>query len=262
MNDAEKAGKHFEVLVRILDTLRGEKGCPWDKEQDEKSIANYFLEEAYETLEALMSGSAEALSEELGDVLMEVVFLARIFKEKKIFTISDVVEGINQKMVHRHPHVFGKKRVSSPAKVKEEWNDLKEGEKEGGVLSQGLPKHSPSLFTAYKIGLRAADYGFDWSSPDEVLKKVKEEIAELEKAIPSNEGREMMQEMGDIFFSLASLARHLGLNPEISLRMANEKFVRRFQHVEKIIKKRGRKLKDTTLYEMDEIWEEAKLKKR
>lgn len=260
MEDAEKAGKKFKQLIQILDSLRGKHGCPWDKEQDERSITNYFLEEVYEAVEALMSGNAQSLAEELGDVLMEVVFLARIFKEKEKFTISDVLEGINQKMIRRHPHVFGQKRIISSVKVLEEWNRKKRDEKKREFLFDGMGKHCPALFAAFQIGLRVSAYGFDWKQPLDALQKVKEEISELENVIEEKNGEGIIQEMGDILFSVANVSRLLWVNPEIALRQANEKFLKRFKYVEKKLKKEGKELGQATLEEMDEIWEESKEK--
>ena len=258
MKDSEKAGQKLSQLVEILDDLRGVNGCPWDREQDERTIANYFLEEVYESIDALYSQDYRLLAEELGDVLMEVVFLARIAKEKGEFTMSDIIDGINKKMVRRHPHVFGDKDIKDSAKVWEVWNRQKQKEKKRGSLFEGIPKTTPSLLVSFQIGLRAASYGFDWNKPQDVLKKVKEEIAELEKAVQEKKDEEMIKEVGDALFSLVNVSRHLGVNPEIALSQANKKFIKRFQFVEKKLKEEGKDLNQASLEEMDRIWEEAK----
>ncbi len=258
MEDAEKAGKRFGELVRILDTLRGERGCPWDRQQDEKSIVNYFLEEAYEVVEAVFNRNSQSVAEELGDMLMEIVFLARLYDEKSAFHMSDVVKGINQKMIRRHPHVYGTDEVSDPEEVIISWNKQKNSEKRRDSILDGISQYSPALLTAFQIGLRAHMHGFDWPSAPQVLDKVKEETVELEEAIETRDAQDIMEEIGDLFFALANLARHLGVNPEIALQFANRKFVTRFQIVEKSLKEQGRELDDASFEELEELWEYAK----
>ena len=190
MEDTRTVGKKFARLIEILDILRGEKGCPWDREQDEKSIANFFLEEVYEAVEALYSQDYTSLAEELGDVMMEVVFLARIAKENRNFTITDILEGINNKMIRRHPHVFGKKIQDDSAGVWQAWNRQKLEEKKRESVMDGMTKSNPALLTSFQMGVRASSFGFDWSHPGDVLQKVKEEITELEKAIENKKKEE------------------------------------------------------------------------
>jgi tetrapyrrole methylase family protein/MazG family protein len=258
MEDSKKAGQKFSQLVEILDDLRGVNGCPWDREQDERTIANYFLEEVYESIEALFSQDVRSLAEELGDVLMEVVFLSRIAKEKGNFTISDILDGINQKMIRRHPHVFGGKRIKDSASVWKAWNRQKLREKKRKSVFDSMPKTTPSLLASFQIGLRASSFGFDWKKPQDVLEKLKEEVTELEKAVQEKKEDEMTKEVGDVLFSLVNVSRHLGVNPEIALRQANKKFIQRFQFVENRLKEEGKELKQSSLEEMDKIWEEAK----
>jgi tetrapyrrole methylase family protein/MazG family protein len=258
MEDAKLAGQKFEQLVKILDTLRGKSGCPWDKEQDEQSISNYFLEEVYEALEAILSGDAPSVAEELGDVLMEVVFLARIYKEKKLFTMSDVVENINQKMIRRHPHVFGGKTIASSSEVLDAWNLGKQQEKKRQSLFDGIVKLAPALHSAYQIGLRVSSYGFDWENPSGALEKVKEEVSELESAMKIEAKEHIFQEIGDAFFALSNVSRKLGINPEIALKKANEKFMLRFESLENELAEKGKSLGEASLEEMDEIWEQIK----
>lgn len=258
MKEARNAGKKFERLVEIMDTLRSEQGCPWDRGQDEKSISNYFLEEVYEAIDAITSKDAKTLAEELGDVLMEVVFLARIYKEKRKFTITDVLEDINQKMIRRHPHVFGQKHIRTPEKVLDEWQRQKKDEKERQYLLDGMSTSSPSLLVAFQIGLCVSSYGFDWKQPQEALQKVKEEVSELERALDAKKEDDIFRELGDIFFSMVNVSRLLGVNPEIALRDTNKRFIRRFQFIEEKLKEKGKELGMASLEEMDEIWDEAK----
>lgn len=260
MEDAGKAGKKFQQLVQILDELRSEKGCPWDREQDETSIANYFLEEVYEAVDAIHTGDTRSLAEELGDVLMEVVFLARIFKEKNKFTISEVLEGINQKMIRRHPHVFSQKRMENSKEVIDEWCRQKKREKERRSVLDGMATCLPSLLEAFQLGLRVSHVGFDWEKPSDALQKVKEEISELGKALKTEQQDEVFKEVGDIFFAMSNISRLLGINPECALREANEKFIKRFRFIEEKLEKEGRALDQASLEEMDRIWDEAKKK--
>lgn len=259
--DAEQAGDEFTRLVEIMDTLRGEGGCPWDRQQDERSIVNYFLEEAYETVEAVYNADMPAIAEELGDMLMEIVFLSRIFKEKERFKMSEVVAGINGKMVRRHPHVFGDSRVRGTQEVIRSWNKQKSSEKNRSSVFDGISRITPSLLTAFQIGLRASLQGFDWEKPDEVLPKVKEELQELEQAVA--EGRkqaEVLEEIGDLFFALSNLSRHLGINPELALRFANQKFIDRFRYIEVKLGERGKTPEQVTLAEMEALYQQAKQK--
>lgn len=258
MEESKLAGREFEELVKILDTLRGKNGCPWDKEQDERSISNYFLEEVYEAIDAILSGDTSAVAEELGDVLMEIVFLARIYKEKKAFTMSDVVENINQKMIRRHPHVFGGERIASSSEVLDAWNQGKKEEKKRQSVFEGIVKLAPALHSAYQIGLRVSSYGFDWDNPEEALNKVKEEVSELESALEMGTKQNIFQEMGDLFFALANVSRKLCINPEIALKKANEKFMRRFKSLEKELDRQGKSLGEASLEEMDLIWDRLK----
>ncbi len=260
MDDADKAGREFGELVRILDVLRGEKGCPWDRQQDIKSIVNYFLEEAYEVVDSIFAQDPPAVVEELGDILMEIVFLARLYKETDAFRMSDIVEGINRKMIRRHPHVFGTQTASRAEDVIATWNRQKSSEKSRTSLFDGIGSHTPALLTAFQIGLRAAMHGFDWPEIQDVLDKVKEEMAELEAAVGEKDATEIRAEIGDLFFALANLSRHLGVNPEIALRFANRKFIRRFRFVEQELQKLGRTVEDATLDEMDSLWERSKVK--
>jgi MazG family protein len=258
MEGSKSAGEQFARLVEILDVLRSEQGCPWDRKQDEKTITNFFLEEVYEAVEALESHDYRSLAEELGDVVMEVVFLARIAKEKGNFTMADVLEGINNKMIRRHPHVFGNKREVNSDRVKESWNRQKQQEKNRESVLDGMTTSSPALLASFLIGARVSSFGFDWSQPIDVLEKVKEEVVELEEAVQKNKNEEISAEIGDVLFSLANLSRHYGVNPEIALRNANQKFIRRFRFIEDMLRQKGMELKDASLEEMERLWERSK----
>lgn len=258
MEDKKTAGILFTQLVEILDTLRGENGCPWDKIQDEQSILDYFLEEVYEAVDALERSNLHAFKEELGDVLMEIVFFARIFKEKREFSIIDVLEGINQKMIRRHPHVFGSEVIKDSQAVLEEWNRRKKTEKKRISYFDGLPRNAPALLTAFQIGRLASVQGFDWDKPEDVMEKINEEVKELEDATEVGEKARITEEMGDILFSLANLSRHLGVNPEIALRKTNMKFLIRFRYIEAELEKQGKKITDSSQEEMELLWERSK----
>ncbi len=254
------AGKRFSKLVDILDILRGDKGCPWDRQQDEESIADYFLEEVYEAIEALYSGDERALKEELGDVVMEIVFLARIYEEKGLFSISDVLDSINDKMIRRHPHVFGEKDMETPDQVRKEWNRQKSAEKKQDFALQRGDKHSPALLESFLIGKKASGFGFDWEKTEDVVEKLKEEIREIEKAAASGDKNSVFEEMGDILFTVSNVSRQLKVNPEIALKRANQKFIERFNYIEKNLKEKGIDMEKASLDEMEALWEEAKRK--
>jgi MazG family protein len=256
----ETAGKKFAELARIIDVLRSPDGCPWDRARTKEEIINYFLEEVFEAVEALTDGSPEAAREELGDVLMEVVFLTQFYEEAGQFHLAEVVEGINRKMKGRHPHVF---RNYKPAgltaeAVRENWLENKLKEKKRSSVLEGLPKSAPALLYAFLLGQRAAGCGFDWPGPEEALSKVKEEITELEKSLKKGKKEEVAEELGDVFFSLANVSRLLGLNPEIILKKANRKFESRFKEMERKLTRSGKKLQDCSLEELDRLWEEVK----
>jgi len=258
MDNAETAGKKFQSLVEILDTLRGEQGCPWDREQDERSISGYFLEEVYEAVDAVYNNDHQALAEELGDVLMEVVFLARIYKEKGKFSISDSLENIIQKMIRRHPHVFASQKRRTSKKVIQEWQRQKKQEKSRTSFFDGLVKSSPALLEAFQIGQQASSFGFDWSQAVDALQKIKEEVSELENALKTEGEEDIHKEIGDVLFSMANVSRLLRVNPEIALKQANRKFVDRFRSVEEKLKQEGKSIHQASLEEMDKIWEDIK----
>jgi MazG family protein len=258
MEPEKNVGKKFDTLVAIIGRLRAKDGCPWDRQQNKRTIMNYFLEEVYEAVDAAAGRDPQALAEELGDVLMEIVFLSRLFEEQGRFSISRVLDGINQKMVRRHPHVFGVKKVGSARRVLDEWIRQKKAEKNRASHFDGISRKAPSLLAAFQVGLRVSHFGFDWPGPAEALQKVKEEIGELENALKTRRRREAEEEIGDVFFALANVARLLGLNPELALRRANGKFMRRFSKLERRLQAQGKELGRASLDEMDKIWDEIK----
>jgi len=261
MRRSQNAGVKFQELVEILATLRGPGGCPWDKEQDERSIADFFLEEVYEAIDALFRNDSAALAEELGDVLMEVVLLSRIFEEKSEFSVADALDGITKKMVRRHPHVFGGKKIESAERVLDAWIEQKKSEKKRASHFEGISRQAPSLLAALQIGRRVSHFGFDWPSPAAALEKVREEFGELEGAMASGKRGRVEEEIGDCFFALANVARKLGMNPEIALRQANDKFIGRFTKLEKNLRREGKSLGAASLAEMDAAWEDTKKKR-
>jgi MazG family protein len=258
MNPRESAGDKFQHLVDILASLRGPDGCPWDREQDAKSIAGYFLEEVYEAVDALYQGEPKALAEELGDVLMEVVFLARIYEEKGEFDAASALDGINAKLIRRHPHVFGGPPVESSARVLDAWIRLKKEEKNRTSPFDGLPESAPALLRAFQIGQRAAQDAFDWPTAAEALAKVREELGEIEAALAQGRRDEVEEELGDALFALAQVGRLAQANPEMVLRGANRKFMARFVELKAAFAAEGRELKDAAPAEMDAVWEEVK----
>jgi len=258
MRSSRTAGGEFQKLVGIMRTLRSPGGCPWDRRQDVRSIIDYFLEEAYEAAEACLSRRPDAAAEELGDILMEVVFLARIFEERGRFSVTDALGLINRKMVDRHPHVFGDSRVKGSRQVIDEWQRRKLREKDRASVLDGLGGNVPALLGAFQIGQRVSACGFDWPDVSGALEKVREEVAELEEAVRASGRRAVEEELGDLLFALSNVARHLKVNPEIALRRANRKFTGRFKKVEQRLREKGRGPASSSLQEMDGIWDEVK----
>lgn len=258
----------FSQLVSVMGTLRGKKGCPWDREQTRKSLKPFLLEETYEVLEAIDDGDPEILKEELGDLLFQILFHAQIANERREFEIEDVLAHTIDKMTRRHPHVFGrggsslkKNRPSTSREVLARWEELKQQEKRNrkrtSVLD-GVPKPLPALMRAYQLQTRATRVGFDWKEIRPVWNKVREEMKELEIAVDEGRSKRIEAELGDLFFALVNMARFLRLDPEESLRGANRRFSDRFRYMEKMAGKSRKMLSEMTLTEMDRLWEEAK----
>jgi len=249
----------FQKLLNIMEKLRGDGGCPWDKEQTRESLKPFILEEAYELIEAIESGDPEKMKEELGDLLFQIVFQCQVAKERKEFEISDVIEKITKKMITRHPHVFGEAEYRTSAEVIVQWEEQKklEGKRRESIL-EGVPEALPSLLRAHRLQNRAASVGFDWDKVGDALKKLDEEVKEFKKALETKEKNEIGEELGDILFMLVNVSRFIGVNPEDALRKTITKFISRFRYIEMKAADNGRKLSDMTLGEMDKLWEEAK----
>lgn len=249
----------LEIMARLRDP---ETGCPWDKEQSFATIAPYTIEEAYEVADAIERGDLADLKDELGDLLLQVVFHARIAEEASEFTFEDVAKSISEKMIRRHPHVFGDHAYASAADQTEGWESIKATERAGkdrgaGVLDD-VPIGLPALLRAVKLTKRAARVGFDWPDAAAVIEKLQEEVAELEVEIAAGDQEKAREELGDLLFVCANLARKLGADPEDALRAANAKFARRFGFIEARLAEQGRGPTDSTLAEMENLWIEAK----
>lgn len=252
----------FNDLVEIMKLLRSENGCPWDREQTHESLKKYLIEETYEVLEVIDLNDKKRLCEELGDVLLQVVFHAQIAQEDGTFDINDVITGICRKMVLRHTHVFGDAKADTADQVLENWEAIKKKEK--GIENQtavlkDVPSNLPALMRSYKVQQKAAQVGFDWDNVEDVFKKVEEEINELKEVFRSDNMERITEETGDALFALVNLARFLKVQPELALTGTINKFINRFEYIEKNSAKSGRKLEDMTLEEMDELWNEAKI---
>ena len=251
----------FEKLLSLMDTLRSGKGCPWDREQTRQSLKPYLIEEAYEVLEAIDRRDTDHIKEELGDLLFQVIFHARISQELGEFDIEDVIEVVFQKMVRRHPHVFGQEEANTSREVLAQWEAIKRKETPGpshrSVL-EGVPVLLPALLRAYRLQEKASLVGFDWEEIGQVREKVKEEWTELEEALEKGEKDRQESELGDLLFALVNLARFLGIHPEEALGRANRSFIHRFHHIERRLREQGKDLDETSLAEMDALWEEAK----
>ncbi len=247
----------FERLLKIVKTLRGPSGCEWDRAQTSNSLTPYFMEEAYETIEAIHEGDEKKLKEELGDLLLHIVFQADIAADNGTFTLTDSLKNINDKLERRHPHVFGNVSVKDIREIGQNWEEikLKEGRKS---LMEGLPKTLPALLLARRIQERAAQVGFDWDKIDAVWDKVHEELEELKSALKFSDKKSISLEFGDLLFSLVNLSRFLKINPEEALSLTSKKFVDRFRYIEKKLSAKNKRLKDATLEEMDQLWDEIR----
>ncbi len=263
----EEAGDRFQKLVGIMRTLRSEQGCAWDRQQTLKTLRPFVLQETYELLDALDRGDHDALKHELGDFLFEAVFLAQICEEEGRFSIADSITSIADKLIRRHPHIFDAEGKASltPKQVKQQWEEIKAKERQdaGGAektLLSGVPRSMPSLLRAFELSTRAAQVGFDWAATEDVLDKTEEEIRELRDAVAHGGGTssEAEEEFGDLLFSLVNVARKLGIEPESALRVANDKFQRRFDDVERQVVGSGHKFRELTLDQLEAFWQLAK----
>jgi tetrapyrrole methylase family protein/MazG family protein len=246
----------FDTLEKIVAKLRASDGCPWDRAQTHASIKPYLIEEAYEVLQALDEENTNKLCEELGDLLLQILLHAQIAKESKEFQIRDVIRSIATKLIRRHPHVFGKSRAANAEEVALEWEELKQNErKRGDSLLSGVPRALPSLSYSHSIQRRAAGIGFDWKEFEGILDKLVEELSELKRATTQ---QQKVHEFGDILFALVNAARWQGVDLEEALRMANERFSRRFHYMEESCQKHGKTIRDISFEDQNALWDEAK----
>ncbi|MEJ2010421.1 MAG: nucleoside triphosphate pyrophosphohydrolase [Acidobacteriota bacterium] len=261
------AGEKLNKLVELMAHLRGPDGCPWDRAQDYKSVKGLLLEEAYEVVDAINLNDFEGLEEELGDLLFQVVFYSRLAEEDGKFDIDDVVQHVHDKLVRRHPHVFGETRAANAEEALKSWTAVKEKEKNrhpgsrNSSVLDGIAPALPSTLEAYELGLRAAEVGFDWVKVEDLLDKVGEELQEIRKELTAGDAlnqRELEEEVGDLLFAVANLTRQINSDPESCLRGANQKFRRRFQALEAEVKQRGKSVRVCTPQELDDIWESVK----
>ncbi|MFN3412993.1 MAG: nucleoside triphosphate pyrophosphohydrolase [Thermoanaerobaculum sp.] len=255
-------GTHpFDRLRELCARLRSPEGCPWDRQQTLESLRAYIVEEAYEVVDAITAGEPEALAEELGDLLFQVIFVAQLAEERGWFDVLKVCELTYAKMVARHPHVFGDVRVASAHEVVQNWEKIKKKEKKRGALA-GVPESLPALLKTLRITEKAAALGFDWEKPEDVLAKVREEVEELAQAVGRSKDErdeaKLREELGDVLFSIANVARHLRVDPEAALQAANRKFAQRFAAMEALAGARGLSLDACTIEELEDFWQQAK----
>ena len=250
--------KAFERLLNIMEDLRA--GCPWDKEQTLESLRHLTIEEVYELSDAILENDLDEIKNELGDLMLHIVFYAKIGSEKKAFDIKDVLDGIADKLIHRHPHIYGDVEVSGPEEVKNNWEKLKLKEGKKSVL-EGVPQSMPPLVKAYRIQEKVKGVGFEWEYSEQAWDKVIEELNELKHEVETDANKRRMEdEFGDLLFALVNYARYVGINPEDALEKTNKKFIRRFQFIETESLKDGKTLEDMSLAEMDKYWDKAKMK--
>jgi len=245
----------FDRLLTIMDELREQ--CPWDRKQTMQSLRHLTIEETYELGDAILDNDLEEVKKELGDILLHIVFYAKIGSETQDFDIADVANGICEKLINRHPHIYGDVKVENEEEVKQNWENIKLKEGKKSVL-EGVPNGLPSLVKANRIQDKVAGVGFDWEKPEQVFEKLQEELAELKEEVRTQDADKMESEFGDVLFSIVNYARFLKINPENALERTNKKFIKRFQYLEQKAKENGKSMKDMTLAEMDVYWEEAK----
>ena len=270
----KRIGKLFEDLVAVQARLRAPGGCPWDREQTHATLRTYLIEESYEVLDAIEKGNAQDLAEELGDLLLQVLFHADLARETGAFDISDVITGIHDKMVRRHPHVFGNVKAETAGEVLKNWAQLKAREKltsardavsakdPAASALEGVPRNLPALLEAFQITRRAAQVGFDWERVEGIFEKLEEETAELRTALVASNRRAAEEEVGDILFSVVNLARFLGLDPEVTLKHSNLKFKERFQEMERDASSSGKRLSRLSKEKLEQLWDAVKAKAR
>ena len=258
INQHKSIEDSLSQLIEIVEKLRAPGGCPWDRDQTQASLLPYFLEEIYEVIESVEEGNMELLKEELGDILLHVVFQASIGKENEDFTLQDSLNYVNEKLIRRHPHVFADAKAEGPFHAKQNWEAAKHDEKKRESRLDGVPGTLPALTRSQRLQEKASYAGFDWKKVEQVWEKVHEEIGELKEAEEKGITEQIEEEIGDTLFSIVNLSRFLGISAETALRKTNRKFTSRFAQVEKELKKRGKKVEDSSLEEMDEIWNMVK----
>ena len=258
MNEAEKATAR---LLEVMDTLRRE--CPWDREQTFDTLRNNTIEEVYELADAITDKNMEGIKEELGDLLLHVAFYSKLGDEQGAFDYTDVANGVCDKLIYRHPHVYGDIHADTPEEVKQNWEALKlrKKKRKSGTLG-GVPVSLPAMVKAFRVGEKAAAVGFDWEKREDVWAKVREELGEVDAEIEAKDKERLTDEMGDLFFALINACRLYGIDPEGALERTNKKFIRRFNHIEQRAEEQGRTLSEMTLEEMDGYWNEAKQNER
>ena len=256
------------ALKGLIETLRGENGCPWDRKQTPKSMSVFLIEEMYELVDAIAKSDVDAIREELGDVLFHILFVATVFEEREEFDLADVLGDVTEKMVRRHPHVFGEASVETAEDVKKQWHKIKSQEKEASrqvSILDSIPKSMPSLMRAYRVSERAVRAGFDWSDMDGVLEKAEEEWDEFKREMKAAASRDENRrrkslEFGDVLFTLVNVARFAGVHPETALAESTNKFEKRFKHMEKLVSEQNRNIESASRSELDRMWETAKKK--
>jgi MazG family protein len=248
----------FQRLVAIMALLRSEQGCAWDRKQTHQSLLPYLIEEAYETAEAIESGDMPHLKEELGDLMIQIVFHAQIASERGDFDLDDSINTVNEKLIRRHPHVFDKKADLAPQEVRDQWERIKVESGEKKSVLGGLPRSMPALLMAFRIGEKAGGVGFDWKAPADVIAKLDEEIGEIRAEIDSENKEAIADEIGDLLFATASLARKVGVDPELALKKALAKFTRRFEKLEEWVRNESGSFGGYSLEQLEEIWQRVK----
>jgi len=246
----------FEKLLNIMDDLRA--GCPWDQKQTLESLRYLTIEETYELSDAILEKDMDGISKELGDLMLHLVFYAKIGSETNSFDIADVLEGISEKLIRRHPHIYGDVKVNGAEDVKNNWEKIKLQEKDRKGVLDGVPNSLPAVVKAYRMQEKVRGVGFDWENAGQVWEKVQEEMAELQEEVANNDHDNAEKEFGDLLFSLINYARFIGVNPEDALEKTNKKFIRRFKYIEEEARKNEQNLKEMTLKQMDAFWDEAK----
>ena len=254
-----KEKRPLYLLMEIASILRGEGGCAWDREQTAQSLKPYLIEEAYELYDAIEQGDPHEIKEELGDLLYQVYAHSQIASEHDLFTIDDVATGIANKLVHRHPHVFGDETVSTADEVSDRWEKIKKAEKaHRESILDGVPKHLPALLKAYRVQQKVSRIGFDWEKADDAAQKLEEELNELKEALSLHDQEKIMEEAGDILFSIVNVLRFMKINPEMALRSSTDKFMKRFRQVEKMADRENRSLDSMSIDELEGLWQKAK----